>query len=87
MRCKKCFDCYLEYILLYQPGNEQPSFIHVWDLSNENSELVQKIELGNDLLPNMVLEPKYFCFNCNSLLPKALPGKKYDEFVKSYKGE
>ena len=87
MRCHNCIDCHEEYIMLYQKGESLPSLIHVWDLSSENPTLIEKIEISSDLLPNVILEPKFFCMGCNSLLPNALPKKQYNEFVKSYKGE
>jgi len=86
MRCDNCIDCHEEYIMLYAHGEDQPSLIHVWNLSGEEPILIEKIKLCDDLFPNIILEPKYFCMGCNSLLTKALPGKKYDEFVKNYKG-
>jgi len=86
MRCNNCFDCHTEYIMLYQSGQERPSLIHVWDFSTGEAELIGKIELTNDLLPDMILEPKFFCFGCNSLLTKALPLQEYDDFIKNYKG-
>jgi len=87
MRCHNCIDSHQEYIMLYEHGEDQPSLIHVWDLSGEEPILIEKIKLCNNLLSNLLLEPKFFCMGCNSLLPNALPKEIYAQFFQTYEGD
>ena len=69
-RCKDCEENKNTYVLFFEKDNPYPVAIHLWSKKKFGLSTMIGTHLLKGLEDGSILRARYFCGECNSMLPR-----------------